>query len=162
MTELDLTPNESNVAAPRKSAWRNRLLVGGIALLLVFVLAQALTSARVFFYNVDEAVAQRADIGTDTFRMQGVVVTEPATDSTGRMSFAVSFNDVEASVVHVGEEPSDLFEIGQSVVVEGRWEGDSFTSSQILVKHSENYIAEYESDRPGVGDNGIDAQAGSG
>ncbi len=152
MTEIDLTP-AVEPDQPGRSRIRNWLIVGGIGALLAFILVQALTSARVFFYNVDEAVAQRSELGDETFRMQGVVVSEPETDTDGRMTFTVNFNEVDAQVVHVGEEPSDLFELGQNVVVEGHWEGDAFTSAQILVKHSENYVAEYGDDRPGVGEN---------
>ncbi len=126
--------------------------MGGVLVLLGFVLFQALTSARVFFRNVDEAVAERAEIGDQTFRMQGVVVTEPAENSRGAITFQIAFNDVEANIVHIGEEPSDLFELGMPVVVEGHWEGDVFASTQILVKHSESYVADNE-DRPGVGEN---------
>ncbi len=150
MTEIDLTPSEADEPVARRNGVRNWLILGGIAAVLVFVLVQALTSARVFFYNVDEAVAQQAELGDQTFRMQGVVVTEPETDDSGRMSFTVNFNEVDAEVVHIGEEPSDLFELGQAVVVEGRWERGTFTSSQILVKHSESYVAENEGERPGV------------
>lgn len=154
MTEIDLTPVDPGSAEPRNKL-RNRLLVGGVAALLAFVLFQALTSARVFFRNVDEAVAERAEIGDQTFRMQGVVVSEPSEDSRGAMIFAISFNEVTAEVVHVGEEPTDLFELGMPVVVEGHWDGDVFTSEQILVKHSESYVADNE-ERPGVGDNPTD------
>ncbi len=132
--------------------------MGGVVAILGFVLFQALTSARVFFRNVDEAVAERAELGDTTFRMQGVVVTEPAEDARGAITFAVSFNDVDATILHVGEEPSDLFELGMPVVVDGHWEDDVFVSQQILVKHSESYVADNE-DRPGVGE-GTDADSG--
>lgn len=151
MTEIDLTPTEPvEPASPRRRSFRNWLLVGAVVALLGFVLTQALTSARVFFLNVDEAVAQQPELADQTFRMQGVVVSEPATSETGAITFLMAYNEVEAEVLHVGEEPTDLFERGQSVVVEGHWERDRFTSNQILVKHSESYVAENE-ERPGVG-----------
>lgn len=155
MTELDLTPAVSSDLPKRRA--RNWLLMLGIGLLLVFVLWQALSSARVFYYNVDEAVDIRTELGEDTFRMQGVVVTEPATNSSGAMAFVVVFNEVRAEVVHVGEEPSDLFDLGQPVVVEGHWQGETFVSTQILVKHSESYVAD-NGDRPGVGETPVSKQ----
>lgn len=121
-------------------------------LVLGFVMFQALTSARVFFYNVDEAVEQRDELADRTFRLQGTVVTEPANDPNGAMVFTVSFGGVDATVRHIGEEPSTLFEIGVPVVAEGRWEGNEFESRQLLVKHSEAYVednpdrVEYELD----------------
>ncbi len=156
-SELDLTPQDNRLAQHNQSKGRNRLIVGTVTLVLAFVLFKALTSASVFFYNVDEAVAEQGELGERTFRMQGVVVSEPVKDTTGVITFGVSFNDVDAEIRHIGEEPTDLFEIGMPVVIEGHWDGRVFESTQILVKHSETYIADNEGneDRPGVGENGI-------
>ena len=44
---------------PRR--WRNWLIMGVFAAALGVLVFQALTSARVFFYNVDEAVADRQE-----------------------------------------------------------------------------------------------------
>lgn len=142
MTELDLTPRPLRPAPAGRRRVRNLALVVMVVGALSFVLFQALTSARVFFYNVDEAVTQRDDLGERTLRMQGVVVSHPARDPDGAFRFRISHGDVEATVHHVGAEPTDLFEVGIPVVVEGRWDGSEFRSEQILVKHSEEYIAE--------------------
>ena len=51
-------------------------------------------------------------------------------------------------------DPPELFEPGQPVVLEGAWDGDVYASDRILVKHSEEYVAEndervnYELDFP--------------
>jgi cytochrome c-type biogenesis protein CcmE len=143
LTELDLTPREP-AGAPamprRRRSSRNLIVVGAIAAVLGFVLYQALTSARVYFYNVDEAVERQAELGDQHFRMQGSVVAEDGTGPAGAMLFTLAFADATADVHHVGDEPSGLFELGQNVVVEGNWEGDVFVSRQILVKHSEAYV----------------------
>ncbi len=154
---IDLTPQSNRQVRGPHSKGRNRLIVGSITLVLAFVLFKALSSASVFFYNVDEAVAEQVELGERTFRMQGVVVSEPVKDATGVITFGVSFNDVDAEIRHIGEEPTDLFEIGMPVVIEGHWDGRVFESTQILVKHSETYIADNEGnqDRPGVGENGV-------
>ncbi len=156
-SDLDLTPQSTVHVKGSHSKGRNRLIVGTLVLVLGFVLFKALTSASVFFYNVDEAVAEQAELGERTFRMQGVVVSEPVKDTTGVITFGVSFNDVDAQIRHIGEEPTDLFEIGMPVVIEGHWDGRVFESTQILVKHSETYIADNQGnkDRPGVGENGV-------
>lgn len=154
-SELDLTPQhvaDSAISAPKRR-WRNWLIIGVFVSAMGVLVFQALTSARIFFYNVDEAVADRAELADSTFRMQGTVVDEPVEDSTGAMIFTVGHNGVQATVRHVGEEPTDLFEVGIPVVAEGRWDGDAFESQQLLVKHSEAYVADNEGeDRPGVGD----------
>ncbi len=151
--DLDLTPKQvdDDVVSGPKRKWRNWLIVGLFAGALCVLLFQALTSARVFFYNVDEAVAERVELGDSTFRLQGTVVDEPVEDSTGAMIFTVGHNGVQATVRHIGEEPTDLFEVGIPVVAEGRWDGEAFESQQLLVKHSEAYVADND-ERPGVGD----------
>jgi len=138
LTELDLTPREPTGRPVRR--WRNWAILGALGLVAAFVLYQALTSARVFFLNVDEAVAQRESLGEETFRMQGMVVDEPQTAPDGALVFTVGFGGEEARIRHVGDEPSDLFRVGQPVVAEGRWDGETFLSRQVLVKHSEEYV----------------------
>ena len=153
-TELDLTPS-STAADPAvpgaRRKWRNWLVMGVFAAALGVLVFQALTSARVFFYNVDEAVAQRVELDDRTFRLQGTVIDEPVMDANGAMIFTVGHNGVRATIRHVGEEPTDLFEVGIPVVAEGRWDGEAFESQQLLVKHSEAYVADNDA-RPGVGD----------
>lgn len=142
MTDVDLSPRELPTAPNRRRA-RNWLIMGVLAAVLVVILYQALTSARVFFYNVDEAIDRREELGDRTFRIQGTVMTEVTTDDVGAMVFTIAFNDVPAQVRHVGDEPSDLFELGIPVVAEGHWEGEQFVSRQLLVKHSEAYVEDY-------------------
>jgi len=143
--DLDLTPREPDGRSSRRAGGlsvRNIVIVVGFVAVLGFVLYQALSSARVFFYNVDEAVERREELDDVTFRMQGTVVTEETVDSSGALLFTVAFGDEKAEVRHVGDEPSGLFDLGEKVVVEGRWEGEVFRSHQILVKHSEAYVAD--------------------
>ncbi len=139
MTEIDLTPHPSQPASGGRSI-RNWVIMGVFTLVAGFVLFQALTNARVFFLNVDEAVEQRASLGSDTFRMQGTVVSEPEIGDGGSLLFTVSFGGEDARIRHVGDEPSNLFKLGEQVVAEGRWDGRVFESNQIVVKHSEEYI----------------------
>ena len=142
MTELDLTPASPDDSASNGRSLRNIVVVGVFVAVLGFVLYQAVSSASVYFYNVDEAVAQRDEIGDKTIRLQGVVTSEPATDASGRITFVVTYNGVDATVYHVGAEPTDLFERDVPVVAEGHWIDEVFQSDQLLIKHSESYVAE--------------------
>ncbi len=153
MTDLDLTPRD--VPAGRSGSVRNWLIVGALVAVAGFVLFQALTSARVYFLNVDEAVAQRNELGDDTFNMQGTVISEPT--STGdAMTFTMTFGGENAEIRHVGAEPTDLFKVGEQVVAKGHWDGTEFISNQLLVKHSEEYVEDnpdrldYELDAEGL------------
>jgi cytochrome c-type biogenesis protein CcmE len=154
-SELDLSPRDNEPAddlVGRRSL-RNKIIGGLIAAVLIFVVYQGLTNARVFFLNVDEAVEQKSDLGDRTFRMQGTVISEEGNSANGALLFTVAYNDATAQIRHVGPEPSDLFDLGEPVVVEGRWTGDVFESDQVIVKHDESYVednparVEYELDQ---------------
>ena len=138
MTELDLTPRD----LPRQPtrSWRNWVIMGALVVVAAFVLYQALTSARVYFLNVDEAVERQSELADDTFNLQGTVITEPTTAADGAMLFTISFGGADAEVRHIGDEPTDLFGVGEPVVAKGHWAGDVFVSEQVLIKHSEEYV----------------------
>jgi len=110
---------------------------------LAFVAVKALGEASLFFLNADEAVEQRADLGTDRFRLQGTVVDGTVDETDDGVAFAVEFNDVDVAVVHEGDPP-ELFQPDIPVVLEGNWEGEVFASDRILVKHTSEYEAENE------------------
>lgn len=144
---MELTPRTSpatdapTVARRRRSPWAYGALAA-VLLGLGVVVYQGLTSASLYFYNADEAVAQRADLGDRRFRLQGLVVDQHAATDDG-IEFTVAYNDVEVEVHHQGDPP-ELFDLGIPVVLEGRWDssGDFFASDRILVKHSEQYEAD--------------------
>ena len=156
---MDLTPASAGPQAPRR---RNRAAYVVLAVVVVaigVVVYQALSSASLYFYNVDEAFDQRADLGEDRFRLQGLVTQR--SETADGIDFRVQYEGVCTWVTHQGDPP-DLFEVGIPVVLEGRWQGGStvakdetcdeardgaglvFASDRILVKHSEEYEAENE------------------
>lgn len=154
---MELTPRpaaELGSAAPRRR--RNPLVYGVLVLVLLgigVVAYQGLTSASLYFYNADEAVEQRADLGDRRFQLQGSVLNDVASTDDG-VTFTVKFDGVEVPVRH-GGDPPELFEPGIPVVLQGSWApaGDEFLSDRILVKHSE----EYEADNGGRIDDAEDA-----
>lgn len=155
---LDLTPRDTEAASSRRGLRR----WGALGILVVLVLAiggvaWAARDAALFYRNADEAVAQRADLGTSRFRLQGTVVGQPVKvtdESPGR--FTITYNDVDVDVINSGKEPT-LFKEGLPVVLEGRWndDGTAYLSDRILVKHTEDYKERdgdddgtYEEDHP--------------
>lgn len=122
---------------------RNWGIVGVLTAVLGFLVFQAITSASVYFYHVDEALEKREELGDRTFRIHGVVVSEPTTDASGALVFTIGYNDATTSVRHIGEEPTDLFELSIPVVAEGRWVDEGFQSSRLLIKHTESYVADH-------------------
>jgi cytochrome c-type biogenesis protein CcmE len=136
---VDLTPG---VATPRRR--RNPAAYVVLVVVLValgFVVSKALSSASLYFYNADEAVEQRDDLGDRRFRLQGTVVGGSVEPTEQGVDFTVAFNGARVDVHHDGDPP-ELFQPGIPVVVEGRWSGDVFASDTIRVKHSEQYEAD--------------------
>lgn len=129
--------------APRRPARRGTGLRVAIVLVVVlgalgFLLWKGLGDSTTFFYNVDEAVERQDELGEDRFRMQGTVLDGTVEEDGREVVFTVSYEGVEADVVHQGDPP-ELFQPNLPVVVEGHWEDGTFYSDRILVKHSEEY-----------------------
>jgi cytochrome c-type biogenesis protein CcmE len=114
------------------------LVVGALA----FVATKALSDAALFFYNADEAVAKRDELGDSRFRLQGTVQDGSIVNTGDGVDFVVAFNGVSVAVSHRGDPP-ELFDEGEPVVLEGRWDRsvDVFASDRMLVKHDEQYDA---------------------
>jgi cytochrome c-type biogenesis protein CcmE len=147
---VELTPRTSEADGPARRPRKRRspLAYGTMVAVLIglgVVVYQGLTSASLYFYNADEAVEQRDDLGERRFRLQGSVLGESIEQTGTGIAFTVAYNRVPVDVVHAGDPP-ELFEPGIPVVLEGRWSsaGDVFESDRILVKHSEEYEAENE------------------
>ena len=99
---------------------RARYIVAAVVCGLVVVWMLTLLQRNVVYLEpVSEAVAERDEQGERRFRMGGSVVPV-------------------AEVVHEGSPP-DLFQDCAPVVVEGRWEGATFTSDRLLIKHGNEY-----------------------
>jgi cytochrome c-type biogenesis protein CcmE len=147
---VELTPRTSDADSAACGGGRRRspLAYGtlvAVAIGLGVVVYQGLTSASLYFYNADEAVEQRADLGERRFRLQGSLRGGTIEESASGITFSVVYNQVEVDVRHAGSPP-EMFEPGVPVVLEGRWSAsdDAFESDRILVKHSEEYEAENE------------------
>jgi len=150
-------PDPAGPVAPRRR--RSPWAYGALVVVLVglgVVAYQGLTSASLYFYNADEAVEQKTDLGDKRFRLQGSVLDDVQSTDAG-VTFTVKFNGIEVPVRHDGDPP-ELFEPGIPVVLEGRWSpsGDAFDSDAIRVKHSE----EYEADNGDRLDDAEDAETG--
>jgi cytochrome c-type biogenesis protein CcmE len=139
------------VALPPRPVAPRRTLLGSrrrqviafaviIAALLVLVF-EGLGNATVYFKTADEAVAQRAKLGTRRFRIEGTVQPD-VHQARQDVAFTIASNGVTVPVVHRGDPPQ-LFKAGIPVVLEGHFEGDQFASDQIMVKHTASYVAQH-------------------
>lgn len=113
-----------------RRAW---VVVGMVVVALGFLVFRGLGNATVYFKTVDEAVAERHELGANRFRIEGTVVTAP---EDGR--FTIRGERAQAEVSYRGEVPP-LMQVGIPVVLEGRWDGDRFAGDRIMVKHTSEY-----------------------
>lgn len=128
----------------RRPRWRlvvvGAVLVGAFAFLLVKGLGGSLN----YFETVDQAIAQKATLGTRTFRLEGVVVPGTVHRAHGDVDFVVSGTKHRIPVVN-STNPPQLFQPDIPVVVVGHFAGTTFFSSQVIVDHSSTYIEQYPS-----------------
>lgn len=141
---MDVTPRETP-ETPKSKSRRTLPFLIVLAVLVAaggFVVVRALGNSTMFFYNVDEAVAQRDSLGSKRFRLQGVVVADSVERTGDGVTFEVTFGGVTVPVNHVGDPP-ELFQPNIPVVLEGQWDTASpngaFSSDRILVKHTNEY-----------------------
>ena len=140
---LDVTPRP---AQERSAGNRTRgvLVVGAIVVLLGglgLVVFNGLTDAATFYYNVDEAVQRQDDLADQRFRMQGNVLEDSIVETDSGVEFVIGFGDVEVPVRHAGDTP-ELFSPEIPVIIEGSFEGDTFASDEILIRHDSTYEEE--------------------
>lgn len=148
--DLDLRPRtgpaDTERAARRERNRRRPAVWATLAVVVAgigFAGYKMLDSATLFFYNADEAVERRDDLGERRFRIQGEV-QDDVVAGDGTTAFSITEADVTVEVISSAAAPSDLFEPGIPVVLEGRFEEGSttFLADNILVKHSEEYEAD--------------------
>lgn len=127
------------------AAQRHRLTIVGVLVVVALgvLVWKGLTSAVVFFKTANEAVAQRASLGQSDFQMEGMVVPG-SVQRRGQdlYVFTVESAGVKVRVDNTGDPP-ELFRPGLPVVVVGHFVGSSdvFASDEIMVKHSQSYVA---------------------
>jgi cytochrome c-type biogenesis protein CcmE len=131
-------------AATVSSGHRVRYAVVGLVLVgaLGFLVAKGLGTALNFYLPADQAVAQRASLGTRTFNLEGVVERGSIHPTANGVDFVVASGATRVRVQNTGSPP-DLFQPEIPVIAVGHFDGSTFVSDQILVKHSSDYIAQH-------------------
>jgi cytochrome c-type biogenesis protein CcmE len=117
--------------------------LGVVVAALGWILVQGLGSATVYFKTADEAVAQKAELGTRRIRVEGIV-QDDVQQVGDSVRFTISGDRQAVTVHHLGDPPQ-LFKPGIPVVLEGHWDpsGDWYESDRIMVKHSSEYKAKH-------------------
>ncbi len=128
----------------RSGRRRFALVVTLLAAAVGLLLYKGLLSSLDYFDTVDQALAHRAQLGTTSFRLEGVVVRGTVHATPTGESFALAGADGSTIDVRNTGVPPQLFQAEIPVVVVGRFASrtsDVFLSDQIMVKHSATYIA---------------------
>ncbi len=132
------------------------LLVVVMVAVVVVLLVFRLMSGSLYFYNADEAVERRMELGNDRFTLQGspvrCTVTRGFDDGTV-VAFSVVFAGAAVDIVHRGA-PAELFESESTIVLDGAWVNGPFpvadyrgladddwyfASDRMRVKHDNDY-----------------------
>lgn len=116
--------------------------VSGVAILIIagFLIYQALSSSLVYFILPSEFAANPTQYEDRRIRLGGIVAPESVQydDQNLQLAFQITDSYQTYTVQHVGAPP-ELFRENTGVVVEGSFEGQTFKSDELLIKHSEVY-----------------------
>ena len=128
---------------------RRRLRLRYLVVAAVFVAAVVFLVTRIggsldYFDTVDQALAHKASLGGQTFRLEGLVVPGTVRRTSSGVEFVAAGTHHRVEVHNVGSPPQ-LFQPDIPVVVVGHFAGPVFDSDQIIVDHSAQYIEEYPS-----------------
>ncbi|HET9059416.1 MAG TPA: cytochrome c maturation protein CcmE [Acidimicrobiales bacterium] len=119
---------------------RQKIVAGSVVVVALGLLTfKGLTDALDYYIPANQAVAQRAQLGTKDFRIQGDVMDDVRTVAGGLLRFDITSHGAVVDVVSTGS-PSSLFKPGMPVVLAGHWQGDVFSSYQIMVQHGSSYV----------------------
>lgn len=132
-------------AKRRRTSSRVLVVFGLLVVALVFLLVEGLGSSLDYFDTVDQALAHKASLGTQTFRLEGTVVPG-SIHATGKgTDFVVCQGAKSVHVINIGSPPA-LFQGRIPVVVVGHFASNAstaFESNTIMVKHSSTYSAQH-------------------
>jgi cytochrome c-type biogenesis protein CcmE len=116
-----------------------------LAAAFIFLLVEGLGSSLDYFDTINQALAQRATLGTTTFRLEGNVVAGTIHPTATGSDFLIGEGGHTVHVAYTGSPPQ-LFQPSIPVVVIGHFTTNTslnFVSNAMLVKHTSVYIAQH-------------------
>jgi len=124
-----------------------KLIIGGIILLVTvsYLFWSGMKDSSVYFLTVDELFAQIDQIEGKGTRVNGDIVRGSINWDAEKLLLTFQLSDGEnvLNVRHIGVAP-DTFQEGLSVVVEGKYEDNTFNATQIMTKCPSKYEATQE------------------
>lgn len=116
------------------------LIPAALTVGVLVVLLANLSSSLVYFRTPTELHTDVA-ASSDRLRLGGQVVAGTVQENGESLLLTVTDGRESALVVHRGVVPQ-LFDEGQGVIVEGTWDGETFHSDTMLIRHDEQYRTE--------------------
>lgn len=147
MTEIESGDRLTPVEPPASRSRSSRRSLGVMAVLVIVVIAllsQGLLKSLNYFETVDQALGQRATVGTKVIRLEGVVEPGTITRTNSGAAFTLTGSGTHHVFVTAQGSPPQLFQANIPVVVVGHFASTTsldFEGTQIMVKHSASYIA---------------------
>ncbi len=117
-------------------------LIGITVVLLGVLFFGNINRNLVYYLTPTEAIAKHSEFPDGRrFRLGGLVEQGTIARSGDAVSFTVTSGEPGGPSVRVDYRgaPSQLFQAGIGVVVEGSWQGTDFAADTMLVKHDEQY-----------------------
>jgi cytochrome c-type biogenesis protein CcmE len=136
---------------------KKRLIALGAVLVaasaLAFISLGGIEDNLVYYWDARELIDHGAKAYGTTVRLGGVVQrgSKQWDDKTLNLDFDVGIAPEagQPSVhVHSVGQPPQMFQEGIGVVVEGRYDGQTFTADRLLVKHSNEYRPPATGEKP--------------
>ena len=98
-------------------------------------------SANLVYFRTPTELLTEIEPSEARLRLGGQVVEGSVLENGETLLLTVTDGRESAVVVHNGVVPQ-LFSEGQGVIVEGTWDGSSFYSDSMLIRHDEQYRTE--------------------
>lgn len=138
-------------------ARKNQLLALGaisVAIGALFFLSLSDIEDNLVYYWDPAQLLEKGDLAKKATIRLGGIVRQGSVDwnsETLKLHFKVGMTPAEKEdvvVVHAVGAPPQMFQEGMGVVVEGQYDGKIFKSERVMVKHSNEYRAPKEGERP--------------
>jgi cytochrome c-type biogenesis protein CcmE len=121
----------------RRHGWFVTAALGLAAVLAGFLIAN-IGDDLVYYQTPTEVRSDPARVDGGRFRLGGQVVPGTVAEDDDGVLFEVTDGQSTVPVDHRGA-PQQLFREGIGVVVEGIWDGTTFHSDSMIIKHDEQY-----------------------
>ena len=118
-----------------------KFLLPAILVLGVLVVLLVNLSANLVYFRTPTELLTEIEPSEARLRLGGQVVEGSVLESGETLLLTVTDGRESTAVIHNGVVPQ-LFSEGQGVIVEGTWDGSSFHSDSMLIRHDEQYRTE--------------------